>query len=820
MGFRPGDGTVPEVNPPRFSWRYEPEMVLPEATKPTNRLRHFRLQVASSPDFSSPSVDVQTALNFHNELAPLEPGVWFWRVGYGLAGDADVATWSDTRSFEVQPEAPLWDRSGFGQAAEAIKALPRPRLGPPEGDWTGFAAATREDELRATLFTREQEAAERAVASDWWSGLPSSDAPPADAKLARRDVLRFHEIARGIAAAAFVWRVTGDERYAAVKDRLVDFSKYPPGGLSAPEYNGTNVKFTTEIVKFLALAYDWTHEALAPQERAAVLEAINWRLDDVFFRGRSWAAGDLVDPLGLGVKGGSHPYQNAMWASVAVLVAAGESAAADRALPLVLNYLAGVGASQGPHEAYNEGHGYGTEKGGTLLEAMLVAHLLAPQLQLGRSPQLRGLGDWYAQVFPLGVQRLPWGDEWVRMLRLKQEQMMRAWQLAWLTGEPRYAARAREFQRWRFRGDWKPQFEQTWLALLAFSRLELPEPDLTREPKAKLFAKAGWMFAGSAQPSEASMADASIQLQMQARPMGKSTHSYRSDGSFVWNAFGETLSAGGDNLKYSNPYAVSTVAHNGLLINGDGQEYRYDQFYEDASQPPVMARPLAWEEGDGYVYWAADVTPAYFADPRIKRVIRHAVMVDGRWFAIYDDLHVAPTAGMRDKASFLFKVAPPVAVEIAAPEGRFRYKLGDVSALVAFGNDPASLSMVNQAGREGYLNPITGKDWGPEVNEGMIHLATTSQRGAIDPNADHLKDIPVWNNLWVTRDFDDNGRAHFLAGLIAWKGEAGEPEVERLSDKGLKVKWPDGTTQSVSFAPGVEAGIVIDPEIAATSWRP
>jgi len=58
--------------------------------------------------------------------------------------------------------------------------------------------------------------------------------------------------------------------------------------------------------------------------------------------------------------------------------------------------------------------------------------------------------------------------------------------------------------------------------------------------------------------------------------MGKSTHSYCSDGSFLWHAFGKTLSGGGDNVKFANPYCKQTVAHSGLLINGRGQDYHYD----------------------------------------------------------------------------------------------------------------------------------------------------------------------------------------------------------------------------------------------------
>lgn len=811
LNFRPGDGLAAKVNPPRFSWRYLSEVQIPEPEKATVPLKTFRFQVANRPDFASPVVDVTTQWNFYNQLAPLASGTWYWRIARDGEKNAPEK-WSAVRRFSVSDDTPQWDRSVIKSTAEKVGQIARPRFGPKDGNWTALKEAIEQDDVQKKLLRNLMRKAHDATRAKWWNKLPDTDVPKTNVwNLNRRDRLEFAYMAEGIANTAFAYRLTGDEKFAACKDMLVDFTKYKLGGLSSPEWHGNPHKFAVEIPKFLTLAYDWLYDDLSDSERAKIREAIDWRLDAIFFAGKSWETDGKMDPLGMAQKNASHPYQNTCWTMPALLGLAGESESADKILPMVLNWLTGVSASQGPEEAYNEGQGYGTEKGGTYLESLLYAHLVAPELELGKNPQLRGLGDWYAQVIPLGATRLPWGDQWPSMVLMKQHQMMNAWMLAWLTQEPRYAYRAKGFQQWKFRGGWTSQHRHTWLPLLAFNRLSLPEANGEEEKTSQAFRVAGWAFAGNQRPSDAEKMKDAIQLQMQARPKGKTGHSYCSDGAFVWNAFGQTLSTGGDNHKFMNSYCHATMAHNGILLNGEGQDYKYNQLYAEPEQPPYMARLLAWEEGDGYVYWAADLTNCYFKHPGVKRIIRHVVFADNRWHAIYDDIAYTGE-GKDDKpanASFLFKVPERVPVEISETDGSFTFSVKDTQAKVVFANDSDTLSIVNQDGRAGYVNPITGFDFGPIVQKRMQRLAKTSQKGQMDPEADFLKQIPIWNNLWITRDFA-NQQNHFLAALLAWKDGEAEPAVEKLSPRALLVTWPEGKTVSVSFDPDTPGDIWID----------
>ena len=67
INVSPGNGMVAEVNPPRFRWFYVPK---PREMPPRIKPNMFRFQVAGNRNFTNPIVDVETDINFYNELAP------------------------------------------------------------------------------------------------------------------------------------------------------------------------------------------------------------------------------------------------------------------------------------------------------------------------------------------------------------------------------------------------------------------------------------------------------------------------------------------------------------------------------------------------------------------------------------------------------------------------------------------------------------------------------------------------------------------------------------------------------------------------------
>jgi hypothetical protein len=132
--FRPGDGEIADLNPPRFSWSYTPN---PLDYEEIDRLPYlFLLQISPDPNFSSKTVEVLTRSNLYNTLPPFpSPGTYYWRVGYIVDTEMDrgvangmprclVSTkdpvkiaqfkplkWSRVRSLMVPAGARRWDRS-------------------------------------------------------------------------------------------------------------------------------------------------------------------------------------------------------------------------------------------------------------------------------------------------------------------------------------------------------------------------------------------------------------------------------------------------------------------------------------------------------------------------------------------------------------------------------------------------------------------------------------------------------------------------------------------------------------------------------------
>lgn len=73
LNWRPGDGLEVNVNPPRFSWPYLPEIVAGDlrGIRPTV----FSMEISADASFAAPIVRVEdTPYNFFNALEPLAPG--------------------------------------------------------------------------------------------------------------------------------------------------------------------------------------------------------------------------------------------------------------------------------------------------------------------------------------------------------------------------------------------------------------------------------------------------------------------------------------------------------------------------------------------------------------------------------------------------------------------------------------------------------------------------------------------------------------------------------------------------------------------------
>ncbi len=273
VNWRPADGEEVDLNPPRMSWFYNADA--PEDFG--DALHVFTFQIAGNPQFNEPVVDVVTPFNFYNTIPALDPdSTWFWRVGYDVGTDAE--RWSETRSFTIAPDAAVWDRSALAELDIEALGHPRVLLDPDRMDEIRALAETDPGSRDSLEFMIDR--ADSVLEQPWWEDFPATDR-------ADDPEQHFFVIADRLATVAFVYRVTGDERYSGVIDRAVTFAGYPPGGRASPEHLGGDVsENANKTNEFLALLFDWLYHDLTEQQRQVMIESLEWRIDHVMNR---WA---------------------------------------------------------------------------------------------------------------------------------------------------------------------------------------------------------------------------------------------------------------------------------------------------------------------------------------------------------------------------------------------------------------------------------------------------------------------------------------------------------------------------------------------------
>lgn len=777
LTFRPGNGQQCEVNPPRFSWPYVPHVLM---GKDAVRRHEFCLQLSKSGDFTKPDHAIRTPYNFHNALPILTKGRWHWRVGFFVGSKQEQ--WSAVRTFVIGDDARPWPRMFINEAARHLAAMPHPRFGPPNGNWSAWRDRLAKDPTTETWLKSIVATADRTLKKGWWKRFPETD---------RRGKTDLNEsqwagVGRDIAETALAYKLTGEKRFAGAKDRALSLARLDKGGVASPEFHGAKRKWTTQITMCLALVYDWLHDDLTEPERKTLLGSIEWRLRATYLQRASWAARDKIHHSGSAVFCASHPFENFVWSLPAVLLTAGDLDLADDLTPLCLNYLTGVTAAHGPDEAWNEGMSYGAAKGKSMLGAALTTELLLPELNLGRNPVLRRLGEWYAHLMPLGIDRVPFGDYGASVARKKRSQQTSFRRLSWLTQDGRFARRYAVLK-----GDGQiPPSNRPWLDLLGATKFDMPKP----EPEAThaVFSEAGWVMANTQPPSDVKGWPEAVGMIFQCRPRGGYSHSFRAENDYVWHALGQTLSAGGGGMAYPDPHSRHSMSHNVMLVNGEGQEWN-----PWAPDTPYVGRLLAYRRTKDWTYWVGDATHAYQTVKGLLRWHRHVVFVDGKWFVVYDDIAMRPEAEPA-RFSWLYHVAPKCEMTVDQAGPSLAYRMGDVHANVALKCAPDDVEVLDLKDRAGFKNPITGED--------MYHRTITT----LAVKDRQLKPSQIMaHNVWVT----NRKPAHewtVLAALTAWRDKQAGPKVSFAGPRAVTIECADGAKRTVSFDPKVSGDVRID----------
>ena len=270
-GYRPETGAEPDTNPPGFSWR------------PCPGAAAYHLQIAGEETFEDIAYEKSDVLwSAHRPSVTLSPGIYYWR--YAALGDEDARTdWSAVRVFTVTPEAVEFPMPSTSELLERMPAE-HPRL---------FFRPEDIPELRELAAGPFAERFEALVnrADRLLEDPPDTAEPPLYPEGTQRlsDEWRAIwwgnrrytiELTDGAATLAFVYRLTGDEKYGqAARELLLAFAEWDPKGSTNYRYND---EAAMPAMYYPSRTYTWVYPLLSEEDREKIASVMRIRGEDCF----------------------------------------------------------------------------------------------------------------------------------------------------------------------------------------------------------------------------------------------------------------------------------------------------------------------------------------------------------------------------------------------------------------------------------------------------------------------------------------------------------------------------------------------------------
>ncbi|MCF6268519.1 MAG: heparinase II/III family protein [Melioribacteraceae bacterium] len=828
VNYSPGNGMDAEVNPPRFRWYYvsEPKKMDSKITIKPNR---FRFQVADNKFFLNPLVNVDTEINFYNELAPFPEGKkYYWRVGYILYGETEPSSWTKTFAVNIPEGTPKWDRS----ILKNPNFKEHPRL---------LFNQEQLEELRATLindpiFIKDfVGVADSITKHKWWNNWPKTDLNKPEYTYGF-----YYRLTRELTITAFTYLITGNEKYKNILDIWKTIASYPKGGASSPEGMGVGAdsEDNTSITEFLACIYDWFYNDFSEEDRAIFEKSMQWRLDEFmydFMWGGAIFTGGKNDPrigrasLAMETASG-HSWEGALDTYPAALVMYEKSETARRFFRWVTNFIISVGENVAQNGGYDIGSHYSSSHLKWLIFQLMYLKSALPELELGKNPLYQQYSEYLPALVPIGMEYSHFGR--IGTHGAGKEHRMEVFNLlAYITES------GETLNYWRNLGEKKSFRWRPWIHAVAPLQFTDDLKPITSSKTKFIFPATGFVMAHSAPPTEPYSFNEGVGVIFCSR--ANRGDKYNNENTFQMYAYGKHLNFGGHSGD-ENPYGFQTIAHNTIMVDGIGQTWT-----EETRESGYRGVTLAYQEGDNYTYWMGDATNAYpkqneyvigrkidrhtlglmdtqlngsltvddwalrtqidydeelFGEkgaPKLERFRRHMLFIRDKYLVVYDDLKTAPERPSR--FSWRYRVLPESNAKYNSDDGLLTYTIDDVKVLIKQVAFPESLEFLDMKDLDQYKNPITGNDY-------MKNTIWT----AIDMKKERYRNKVAQHNFWFTNK-EPQSNYHFLTLVYPVKPGTDDPVITRLDNNTVKIE-KDGEVDIVSFDKDTEfpATIIID----------
>ncbi len=603
----PEDGASVVVNPPEMVWRVDEAAVA------------YNLELSTSEGFDADLIRVEGIdLPFYNHSEILRPGRWWWRY-YVVNEAGEVSDPSPVRSFIVPEDAV---ELPVPPTEEIIANMPgHPRI---------FVTPETLDEYRqrrhgpaGVAWRHLQHEADRALDTS----IPELELQPIpdDPGSERRQVFRLHDgeghvpsgyrmrdlnrDARRAAALAKAYLISGDEEYAHAASRWLEF--LAPFRLDYHlEHRASHdtAVFAYEYgLKNLALAYDWVHEFLDDDLRAALIDHIEFHGEAAM----GWIRG--ID-LHLNFQH-SHGQQcmHALLPTILAIADESEPAAewVDWMLRQYVNripYLAHDGG-------YSEGQYY-VYKYILILDA-LAAMRTATGIDLFQTPRIRDSGDFFLYCMALNYWYQHWGDVFTLHSPIFGSSNDAAISnlLATLTESP--------YVKW-YSETIVANPDRLFLWYGSESGLQ-PKPPVDI-PQARAFTDVGKLSA-----YDRFYDHAGNRIFFRSSRFGAHAHAHADQNAFIVHAGGEIMAvdagyytAYGDD--YWRDFYQASNSHNTLLVNGQSQPISITS----------RGNISAFFDSPRYCTFTGDASEAY--DDLLEQFDRTIIFIRPDIFVVYDEL--------------------------------------------------------------------------------------------------------------------------------------------------------------------------------------
>jgi hypothetical protein len=609
-GYRPADGSIVRLNPPSLTWLQE-----------TNAL-HYTVQWARQASFAEAVTVTNVPWPTYTHQTNLEVGAWFWRYRFTPAS-GENSEWSQARSFLVPTGAVVFPMpTPAQQAARVPQQHPRLFMRPEDLPRLRELAAGSE----AGAFHRL-----RAEADQFIKAGPTPEPTRAGSARDKDDTEavkywwpnreQTERACKEAETLALVYLIGQDPKYGlAARKWVLHLASWNPDG-------PTSFKLNCEAAKPMlfrpARAYDWAWDVFTPKDRATIQAVTQRRLHD------AWESGEVQRGVGhLSRPFNSHG--NRVWHKIgeAGLAFLDEIPEAPIWLDYAVNkFYAAYPVWSDDDGGWHEGVSYWSGYMGKAVWWLQVAQS-ALQIDGLKKPFFAQIGDYPLYVAPPGSPNSGFGDlshnRPASGIGTFMDYFIRR------NGNRANGSHAPYWHWWT--EQWHMKTESGVLGFLYAANLPEPPPS-----KAPVDLPPSKIFHGIGVASlHTTLLDArdDVHFLFKSSPFGSQSHGHNPQNTFQLNAYGEALLTTCvyrdlHGSKFHFGWAHSTIAHNGVLVDGEGQVK-----HSAAAQGRIVAEQLT----PRYDYLAGDAAPAYGG--RLTRALRQVVFVKGDrpFLVLYDDL--------------------------------------------------------------------------------------------------------------------------------------------------------------------------------------